>query len=1068
MTLEFLLHSRPPQNLRQATKHTSRKPKLRFSNARNLAKQSKRQSESTESDLHICYIAIEDREGSKTHINVSSSLDLGSNLELKVFFFCWLAIASSKIRKSLNMAKISITWIIRNQRGQIKGPYTTIEVLNFISNGTFTGEEQITKYPGGEWTTISKEPEFYEKILETLENQLKDPKSINETPKNETKKINKPKATTPNLEDTVIVPPEQRSVMKPVILQPQTQPKPPAPVSSPEQIKQFMDQQKSEVIELKSIDSEKKKDNLNTLRWPIFAGVLIVALALIYFGVFDDEAHDSSGKVALIAPGNSKDVLKANEIDARINKSLQLVSQDTVEKYAEAQNILVATIENSIKNIKARMVLCAVYKELWPYSRQNSSDQKAIAQVVKQTKSMNKIDPAGMLCEAVKLVTEGRYSEGQSVIDKALEKDYTNFFLYQMKGEILEHDNQKMVAESFYQKAKELSGQWVKPIFLQAMMNAKLDNANKAYQLFADALKINKRHKNSIFGLGILEASRGQPDKAISYINSGLSLDGIMDKNIESQGLEALVEIYLIKGEKKKAIELANINLAKNPSKKSAIYLCDRLGGCDKSVVKNSKPDEELFFSCQALFRQKEYLQSQAECKSAFELNTKNGGAALTAGESLWFLGQSIEAISWIEKAIKADPKNYKAYLKKAEFLADRFDFIEAEKVLAQADYVSGKSSYEVQRGFAYLAFKKRDFASTLKLAEKALKNYDADLESIILYSSAARNLALSFRVSSQKDQEQRQKLAQDAYTYALKAIELDSTSVQAQINYAKVIGTRQGFEIGSDYLIELIKLYPTLYEYRVALAEIYIEEERYKQAIEELQRVLAINAKDKKALMAIAKSHFQVGDHDRAITAYLTSSNMDPSDPEPIFEVAKIYMEKGQIDQAQIQFERVLGLNSKYPKANFFIGRIMIIKGNYSEAEKYAEIEKKMYPQLIDPYLLIAEIKYVSKNYAECAGEYARATNFGSQPAAVYVKAARCYRLSGQLDMAQGFLDIAAEKESGYEEIYKEQGAIFESRGDTVSAIRSYCKYAELSPNSRDKDLIKSQIQTLGGECGD
>jgi hypothetical protein len=40
-----------------------------------------------------------------------------------------------------------------------------------------------------------------------------------------------------------------------------------------------------------------------------------------------------------------------------------------------------------------------------------------------------------------------------------------------------------------------------------------------------------------------------------------------------------------------------------------------------------------------------------------------------------------------------------------------------------------------------------------------------------------------------------------------------------------------------------------------------------------------------------------------------------------------------------------------------------------------------------------------------------------------IYVRAARCYRLSGQIDMAQGFLDIAAERESGYEEIYKEQG---------------------------------------------
>jgi tetratricopeptide (TPR) repeat protein len=966
------------------------------------------------------------------------------------------------------MAKISITWIVKNQRGQIKGPYTTIEVLNFISNGTFTGEEQITKYPGGDWTTISKEPEFYEKILETLENQLNDSGTGGV---NDSKKENKTKAQPKNdYEKTVAVTNEQRTPIKPIVVNPPAIPNPihSKPKSSPQQIQNFLEKNKSEVIELNNIDVEKKKESMETLRWPIFGFIILAAVVLIYFGVFDDDTAEVSDKVTLMEPKASKDILKPNEIDVRVSKALQLVSMDTVETYVEAQSILVSTIENSIKNIKPRMVLCAVYKELWPFSRQSASDQKAIYQVAKQTKSLNKIDPAGMLCESVKLITEGRYPEAQSVVDKALEKDYTNFFLYQIKGEILEHDNQNLVAESFYQKAKELSGQWVKPIFHQALINAKMNEANKAYQFFIDALKLNRKHKPSMFGLGILEASRGQQEKAINYITNALAIEGKTDKNLESTGIEALVEIYLIKGDKKKAIELANLNLSKNPSKKSAIHLCERLGGCDKSIVKNAKPDEELFFSCQALFRQKEYLQAQAECKSAFDLNPKNGSAALIAGESLWSLGQSSEAIAWIEKAIKADQRNVKAYLKKAEFLADRFDFIEAERVLLQADYVSGKSSYEVQRGFAYLAFKKRDYHSTLKLAEKALKNYDADIESVILFSSAARNLAIGFPVGTQKDQEQRQKLAQDAYNYALKAIELDSTNVEAQINYAKVIATRQGVDVGGDYLIEMIKLYPSLLDYRIALAEIYIEEERYKQAIEELQKVLSYNTRNKKALMAIAKSYFQVGEMERATTAYLTASNLDPSDPEPIFEVAKIYQERSKVDQAQTQFERVLSLNPKYPKANFHIGHIMILKGNYSEAEKYAEIEKKMYPQLIDPYLLIAEIKFASKNYSECAAEYARATNFGNQPAAVYVKAAKCYRLSGQLDMAQGFIDIASEKESGYEEIYKEQGALFESRGDSTAAIRSYCKYSELSPNSKDKLLIQSQIQALGGECGD
>jgi tetratricopeptide (TPR) repeat protein len=310
--------------------------------------------------------------------------------------------------------------------------------------------------------------------------------------------------------------------------------------------------------------------------------------------------------------------------------------------------------------------------------------------------------------------------------------------------------------------------------------------------------------------------------------------------------------------------------------------------------------------------------------------------------------------------------------------------------------------------------------------------------------------------------------MAQDAYSFALKAIELDSTNVEAQINYAKVIATRQGVDEGGDYLKELIKKYPKIHEYRIALAEVYIEEERYKQASELLEKVLAMNENNKKAHMLVAKCYNQLGFSDKATGEYLKASYLDPSDAEPIFEVARIQLETSHLNEAKNQFERVIKLNSKFPRAHLFLGRTYLLNGNFIEAEKNAEAEKKLYPNLIDSYLLVGEIKFASKNYSECAAEYAKATNAGSQPVYIYVRAARCYRLSGQIDMAQGFLDIAAERESGYEEIYKEQGALFEARGDRPAAIRSYCKYLELSPNSKDKQEFVRQVQTLGGDCGD
>lgn len=966
-----------------------------------------------------------------------------------------------------------MTWIVKTSKGQIKGPYTTQEIIKNIEDGFINGEEEIAQYPSGQFQAITKEKLFYEKILEQLELQGSS-EVQNSSAKEEDKKHEKKAESSANTsEETVIIPFEKSQfktkltkALKPIEKIEAGDPGKKKKLT-PEEIRKIKEELKPEVIELQNITQEKIKKNTETLKLPfiLFGAVLVVGL--MYFFFLEESPENEGTKIRLLSPKKNINQLNAQQIEQRTQQALRLIASDTTENYLAAQNILVDTIENSLNNLKPRMILCEVYKELWNYSYQDTQDMKTVSNLAKSTKSLNKIETSGFFCEAVKLYTESRFKEALNTIDTILSTDYSNFLLYQFKGELLELEKDNLIAESFFQKSRELSGQWIKPVFSQGMINLKLKEFSKASAFFVQALNENPKHKASLFALGILEFYRNQYDKALNYLKSGLENKSKIDKSLESNGLEALSEIYLIKGNKSKALEIANLNLQKNPSKKSAVELCHRLGGCDQSLSSHSKPDEELLFNCQSLLRQKDYLPAQAECKAAFELNNLNSTAALKASEALWNLGQGLEAIDWVNKAIKADPKNVKAYLKKSEFLIQRYDFNESEKTLFQADYLS-KGNYEIQKGFAYLAFKKKDWQGTMKLAERALKIYDSDIESIILYSSAARELAKLTIVTNQKDQEKRIKFANEAFNYALKAVELDSTNVEAHVNYAKIISTRQGVDNGIDYLQELINKYPSIYDYRISLGEILMEEDRYKPAADIIDKVLALNESNKKAFMLGGRCYYQLGQIDKAIGYFLKASFLDPSDAEPIFEVARIYLETSRITEAKNQLERVINLNTKFPRAHLFLGRAHLMNGNFVEAEKNAEIEKKNYPGLIDSYLLVGEIKFASKNYSECASEYARATNVGAQPVYVYVRAARCYRLSGQIDMAQGFLDIAAERESGFEDIYKEQGALFEARGDRAAAIRSYCKYLELSPNAKDKDEFLKQIRIIGGDCGD
>ena len=52
--------------------------------------------------------------------------------------------------------------------GRVMGPYSTEAVLKLISEGALGGEERIRKSPGGQWIPISKEADFYDRLLEAL------------------------------------------------------------------------------------------------------------------------------------------------------------------------------------------------------------------------------------------------------------------------------------------------------------------------------------------------------------------------------------------------------------------------------------------------------------------------------------------------------------------------------------------------------------------------------------------------------------------------------------------------------------------------------------------------------------------------------------------------------------------------------------------------------------------------------------------------------------------------------------------------------------------------------------
>ena len=70
------------------------------------------------------------------------------------------------------MSSSKVRWLVRDLDGKIYGPLSTDKVLKQISEGFFSGNEDVSLYPDGKWISISKEAKFYDALLDVLDREI--------------------------------------------------------------------------------------------------------------------------------------------------------------------------------------------------------------------------------------------------------------------------------------------------------------------------------------------------------------------------------------------------------------------------------------------------------------------------------------------------------------------------------------------------------------------------------------------------------------------------------------------------------------------------------------------------------------------------------------------------------------------------------------------------------------------------------------------------------------------------------------------------------------------------------
>jgi tetratricopeptide (TPR) repeat protein len=966
-------------------------------------------------------------------------------------------------------------WVLKDVEGRIYGPFTTAQILSQIDRGFIQGGELVALYPGGTWLAVSKTPEFYDRLLDVLSAEIKpvEPSIVQARPNIDPTQdeVTDVSATDPtggvvasSASMTSLAPSHTSAALSPSAAPPAGLPQPPhanrlAPLAPPGF---SIGTSKIDISELRTLDGANATRSGQGAQK---AAVILIAVALVlgaagYWLQTRDSHKNVGARLRLLAPKKNQPVLTDAKIVEKFKRAIGAFQNDTFTGYLRAENELVEIVEGAPLTAEAApkkaewlSMLCLTYRELWPFSYQDSVDLRTLSLVMQEAK---RVDPGGYngtTCEIVQLMLSGRYLDAQGLSESILSEAAQSPMLYELRGDIFMARTDFQSALSYFAQASSLWAVWQKPVVQQARAQAKLKKFSNAVQLYQQVLQKVPTHAIAKIEMALIESVQfGHVDKAFDLFQLALRGDEKVPRTTESQAYFGLAQIYERRSQIKKAIESAQRSYAIDPSNLEAKAMVVRLAG-EKQLKNDKGGGQELVSVGDQYVRAGDCFAAQAQFKAAFDLQPTNGVAAMKAGKCLWELNQALEAIEWLKKAVAADPQLTSAYALLADYLAQRFDYTAASQIMSKIQ-AKQPNNYEVYRGFATVELRRNNFQGAIGFSQRALKLYENDEDTILIMAKALLGL---------------QNYA-EARRFALRALELDSTSSEAHALSAKALAGQQGVDAGAQELQQLINRFvitqgqqvpAAAIEYRIALGELYMKDERYTQAEEALRQAIALDRNSKKAHLVLGKVLQGENRLPEALETYLKSAILDPSDADPIFLSGILYEQAGKLPEALRQFERVLKINSLYPRAHIQLGRVYLRQGDSKRALDEANQERLSNPNLPDSYTLAAEAYYGLKQYSNCASEYQQAVR-RSRSVEVMTRMARCYRLSGSLDSAESLLRQATSIESGNADLFKEQGAIFQTKGLADEAISAYDTYLKLAPNAPDRDEVKRRMQRI------
>jgi tetratricopeptide (TPR) repeat protein/TolB-like protein/predicted Ser/Thr protein kinase len=200
-------------------------------------------------------------------------------------------------------------------------------------------------------------------------------------------------------------------------------------------------------------------------------------------------------------------------------------------------------------------------------------------------------------------------------------------------------------------------------------------------------------------------------------------------------------------------------------------------------------------------------------------------------------------------------------------------------------------------------------------------------------------SFAIAYSLLSQADGQlldypARNDALEKAKTHSAKATEKERLLIEAR--YASIIERDSAKQF--RLLKEFVAKYPDDKQAHYELAQYFFASDRDTEAIEEHERVIAIDPKYAPSFNQLGYSHARMGDFVKAVECFERYAELSPGLPNPIDSIAEMNLFMGNLDEAAAKYREALALKPDFYGSCAGLAYVYALKEDYKEAERWLD----------------------------------------------------------------------------------------------------------------------------------